>query len=128
MTKTKIFQKSELNFLKARVAQLEAQLGCNKTRVRSYEGNQEVHPGISDQYESKNFPTRQDDLSTSYKPFIKYTKLEFKVDTFFAVGSPLGVFLSIQNNRIGLGLKDKKKANQKIGEEITATLLTKERD
>ncbi|XP_048500563.1 phospholipase SGR2 isoform X3 [Beta vulgaris subsp. vulgaris] len=113
--------KSELNFLKARVAQLEAQLGCNNTRVRSFEGNQEVHPGISDQGESKDVPTRQDDLSTSYKPFIKYTKLEFKqVDTFFAVGSPLGVFLSIRNVRIGIGEGREYWGEEKISEEMPA--------
>ncbi|KAJ0024171.1 hypothetical protein Pint_07041 [Pistacia integerrima] len=31
-----------------------------------------------------------DDEPKSYTPYIKYTKLEFKVDTFFAVGSALG--------------------------------------
>ena len=39
-----------------------------------------------------------------YTPYIRYTKLEFKVDTFFAVGSPLGVFLSLRNVRIGAGI------------------------
>jgi hypothetical protein len=29
--------------------------------------------------------------------------MEFKVDTFFAVGSPLGVFLSLRNVRFGIG-------------------------
>lgn len=38
-----------------------------------------------------------------YTPYVRYTKLEFKVDTFFAVGSPLGVFLSLRNVRIGAG-------------------------
>lgn len=27
----------------------------------------------------------------------------FQVDTFFAVGSPLGVFLALRNVRIGIG-------------------------
>ncbi|KAH0854832.1 hypothetical protein HID58_037127 [Brassica napus] len=40
---------------------------------------------------------------TSFTPYIKYQKLEFKVDTFFAVGSPLGVFLALRNIRIGIG-------------------------
>lgn len=41
--------------------------------------------------------------STGHSPQIRYTKLNFKVDTFFAVGSPLGVFLSLRNVRIGIG-------------------------
>ncbi|KAJ0024805.1 hypothetical protein Pint_07064 [Pistacia integerrima] len=36
-----------------------------------------------------------DDEPKSYTPYIKYAKLEFKVHTFFAVGSPLGVFLAL---------------------------------
>ncbi|CAH8331332.1 unnamed protein product [Eruca vesicaria subsp. sativa] len=43
------------------------------------------------------------DGPTSFTPYIKYQKLEFKVDTFFAVGSPLGVFLALRNIRIGIG-------------------------
>ncbi|KAI5057564.1 hypothetical protein GOP47_0027579, partial [Adiantum capillus-veneris] len=38
-----------------------------------------------------------------YTPYIEYTKLAFEVDTFFAVGSPLGVFLSLRNIRLGIG-------------------------
>ncbi|KAL5993274.1 hypothetical protein ACLOJK_014198 [Asimina triloba] len=38
----------------------------------------------------------------SYTPHIRYTKLEFKADTFFAVGSPLGVFLALRNIRFGI--------------------------
>ncbi|KAH7290777.1 hypothetical protein KP509_30G063100 [Ceratopteris richardii] len=38
-----------------------------------------------------------------YTPYIEYTKLDFEVDTFFAVGSPLGVFLSLRNIRLGIG-------------------------
>ncbi|KAL2901454.1 Phospholipase SGR2 [Bienertia sinuspersici] len=95
--------KSEIDFLKARVAQLEEQLGQNDTGDRPCEGSHKVHPGTSDQDKSTKFLTREDDLFMNYKPFIKYTKLEFKVDTFFAVGSPLGVFLSIRNVRIGIG-------------------------
>ncbi|KMZ59604.1 Membrane-associated phosphatidylinositol transfer protein 1 [Zostera marina] len=45
----------------------------------------------------------QDFLRKSYTPYINYTKLDFKVDTFFAVGSPLGVFLALRNMHIGIG-------------------------
>lgn len=38
-----------------------------------------------------------------YTPYIEYTKLAFEVDTFFAVGSPIGVFLSLRNIRFGIG-------------------------
>ena len=31
--------------------------------------------------------------------------LDIQVDTFFAVGSPLGVFLSLRNVRIGIGME-----------------------
>uniref|UniRef100_A0A803M2A9 DDHD domain-containing protein n=1 Tax=Chenopodium quinoa TaxID=63459 RepID=A0A803M2A9_CHEQI len=112
--------KSEVEFLKARVAQLEAQLGCNDTSSRSLEGSHEVHPGTSNQDESKKILTSQNDLSTSYKPFIKYTKLEFKVHTFFAAGSPLGVFLSIRNVRIGIGEGREYWGEENINEEMPA--------
>lgn len=39
----------------------------------------------------------------TYTPYIEYTKLAFEVDTFFAVGSPIGVFLSLRNIRLGIG-------------------------
>uniref|UniRef100_A0A803MS92 DDHD domain-containing protein n=1 Tax=Chenopodium quinoa TaxID=63459 RepID=A0A803MS92_CHEQI len=111
--------KSEVEFLKARVAQLEAQLGCN-TSSRSFEGSHEVHSGISNQDESEKILASQNDLSTSYKPFIKYTKLEFKVHTFFAAGSPLGVFLSIRNVRIGIGEGKEYWGEENINEEMPA--------
>ncbi|XP_031281782.1 phospholipase SGR2-like isoform X2 [Pistacia vera] len=44
-----------------------------------------------------------DDEPKSYTPYIKYPKLEFKVHTFFAVGSHLGVFLALRNVHIGIG-------------------------
>jgi hypothetical protein len=73
----------------------------------------------------------QSSTSQSYRPHIRYTKLNFKVtypycsvmffyfwyfissshhfldnqvDTFFAAGSPVGVFLSLRNVRIGVGM------------------------
>ncbi|KAK4803702.1 hypothetical protein SAY86_003519 [Trapa natans] len=56
----------------------------------------------------------------SYTPLIKYTKLEFKVDTYFAVGSPLGVFLALRNIRIGIGKGKVYWAEENISEEIPA--------
>lgn len=90
--------KSEVDFLRARVAELEAQVGRHDTSA-----SHEEHQGISNKEESVKNPVEADDSSKRLKPLIKYTKLEFKVDTFFAVGSPLGVFLSLRNVRIGIG-------------------------
>ncbi|CAA7407520.1 unnamed protein product [Spirodela intermedia] len=58
----------------------------------------------------------KDNLWTTYTPYIKYTKLDFKVDTFFAVGSPLGVFLALRNIRIGIGRGKEYWHDEKISE------------
>ncbi|KAL8516477.1 hypothetical protein ACS0TY_014943 [Phlomoides rotata] len=60
------------------------------------------------------------DSSKFYTPHIRYTKLEFKVDTFFAVGSPLGVFLSLRNVRIGIGRGKDYWEEENINEEMPA--------
>ncbi|XP_047954529.1 phospholipase SGR2-like [Salvia hispanica] len=60
------------------------------------------------------------DTVKSYTPQIRYTKLEFKVDTFFAVGSPLGVFLSLRNVRIGIGKGKHYWEEENINEEMPA--------
>nr|GMD15513.1 Phospholipase SGR2 [Ipomoea batatas] len=67
----------------------------------------------------KDFP-KESDSHKNYTPCIKYTKLEFKVDTFFAVGSPLGVFLSLRNVRIGIGKGQEYWEEEKINEEMPA--------
>ncbi|KAL1362646.1 hypothetical protein HN51_010871 [Arachis hypogaea] len=67
----------------------------------------------------EGLPTPQDE-SKSYTPYIKYTKLHFKVDTFFAVGSPLGVFLSLRNIRIGNGRGQEYWEQENIIEEMPA--------
>ncbi|XP_074570030.1 phospholipase SGR2-like isoform X2 [Curcuma longa] len=59
-------------------------------------------------------------ITKSYTPHIKYTKLDFKVDTFFAVGSPLGVFLALRNVRIGVGRGQDYWKDITITEEIPA--------
>eukprot|EP00250_Pteridium_aquilinum_P016381 c23078_g1_i1 orf=201-2801(-) len=55
-----------------------------------------------------------------YTPYIEYTKLAFEVDTFFAVGSPLGVFLSLRNIRLGIGNGKEYWQDDGIDEEMPA--------
>ncbi|XP_031263276.1 phospholipase SGR2-like [Pistacia vera] len=61
-----------------------------------------------------------DDEPKSYTLYIKYAKLEFKVYTFFAVGSPLGVFLALRNIRIGIGKGQDYMDEENIIEEMPA--------
>ncbi|KAK7852745.1 phospholipase sgr2 [Quercus suber] len=68
----------------------------------------------------EKLPSGQDDASMNYTPNIKYMKLEFKVDTFFAVGSPLGVFLTLRNIRIGIGKGKEYWGEENISEEMPA--------
>lgn len=85
----------EVISLKERIAQLESQLACKVN---------EAEPSAStDLSRTERIVHGQVDEQKSYTPYIKYTKLDFKVDTFFAVGSPLGVFLALRNVRIGRG-------------------------
>ncbi|KAK6916123.1 DDHD domain, partial [Dillenia turbinata] len=93
----------EINLLKARIAELESQCGARDTSSGSNEGNMELYAAEQNQFVSKTVSNGQDGKPKSYTPYIKYTKLEFEVDTFFAVGSPLGVFLALRNVRIGIG-------------------------
>ncbi|KAL4589700.1 hypothetical protein LXL04_002608 [Taraxacum kok-saghyz] len=67
---------------------------------------------------SKGSSPCKNDTLKSYTPLIKYTKLEFEVDTFFAVGSPLGVFLSLRNVRIGIGQGKEYWNNENVHEEM----------
>eukprot|EP01018_Ginkgo_biloba_P004777 Gb_15964 [translate_table: standard] len=48
----------------------------------------------------KHYIEQRCESGKHYTPYIKYTKLYFKVDTFLTVGSPLGVFLALRNVRI----------------------------
>ncbi|XP_059641783.1 phospholipase SGR2 isoform X2 [Cornus florida] len=106
----KLLQK-ENDFLKARITELESQRG---------KGNKEEITTMTTQAVSEELPPRQNDTTKSYTPYIKYTKLEFKVDTFFAVGSPLGVFLSLRNIRIGIGKGQEYWEEENISEEMPA--------
>ncbi|XP_052188278.1 phospholipase SGR2 isoform X2 [Diospyros lotus] len=101
----------EINSLKARITELESQCGSK--------GNEVIPPTtIMNQSVPEIPPPGQSDMQKSYTPYIKYTKLEFKVDTFFAVGSPLGVFLALRNIRIGTGKGQEYWEEENITEEI----------
>lgn len=58
-----------------------------------------------------------------HRPFIIYPKLKFKVETFYAVGSPLGMFLALRNIRIGLGTGTEYWQDEGIDEEMPACRL-----
>ncbi|KAI9200153.1 hypothetical protein LWI28_003443 [Acer negundo] len=106
--------REEIDSLKAKIAELESQCDGRGTTE-----NSEVLSSKSKQpiYEE---PPNLDDAPMSYTPHIKYTKLEFKVDTFFAVGSPLGVFLALRNIRIGIGKGQEYWGEENIIEEMPA--------
>ncbi|BBN19897.1 phospholipase DDHD1 [Marchantia polymorpha subsp. ruderalis] len=86
---------------------------CDDVRSHAsetHDSNAEMGPG--DGPSEANYqkddagPSQLESRSSSkktYTPFISYTKLDFQVDTFYAVGSPLGVFLSLRNIRLGIG-------------------------
>ncbi|KAI3524537.1 hypothetical protein L1887_03195 [Cichorium endivia] len=67
---------------------------------------------------SKGSSPCKNETLKSYRPLIKYTKLEFEVDTFYAVGSPLGVFLALRNVRIGIGQGKDYWNNENVHEEM----------
>ncbi|KAI4388900.1 hypothetical protein MLD38_001188 [Melastoma candidum] len=89
--------KEEINSLKTRIAILESQ-----------------------QAETESTASGKGIARRSYTPYIRYTKLEFQVDTFFAVGSPLGVFLALRNIRIGIGKGKDYWGEENIVEEMPA--------
>ncbi|KAJ4964881.1 hypothetical protein NE237_016730 [Protea cynaroides] len=106
--------RKEVESLNAKMTQLES--GCS-SRKRS---DNEIDSTTTKQFVSQKNPPEQADTPKSYKPYIKYTKLEFKVDTFFAVGSPLGVFLALRNIRIGIGKGKEYWQDGSICEEVPA--------
>ncbi|CAN0887995.1 Phospholipase SGR2 [Linum grandiflorum] len=107
--------KEEINCLKARIAELESKSGtgpaCESKAIPLTNPSQSAED---------NTPTSQQNEAQNYTPYIKYTKLEFKVDTFYAVGSPLGVFLALRNVRIGIGQGQEYWTEEDITEEIPA--------
>ncbi|KAA3484404.1 phospholipase SGR2-like isoform X4 [Gossypium australe] len=108
--------KEEIDSLKAKIAELESNnsedIGENKEMLMQ-------KPPMLQKFDQK-LPLKLDDATKSYTPYIRYTKLEFKVDTFFAVGSPLGVFLALRNIRIGLGKGQDYWDEENISEEMPA--------
>ncbi|KAL3616262.1 Phospholipase sgr2 [Castilleja foliolosa] len=85
----------EIDMLKAKIKEFEAE---SSDKVNATKSTSAVN-----QSEPESVQLGHRDILKSNTPLIRYTKLEFKVDTFFAVGSPLGVFLSVRNVRIGIG-------------------------
>ncbi|PPD74601.1 hypothetical protein GOBAR_DD28474 [Gossypium barbadense] len=108
--------KEEIDSLKAKIAELESNnsedIGENKEMLMQ-------KPPMLQKFDQK-LPLKLEDATKSYTPYIRYTKLEFKVDTFFAVGSPLGVFLALRNIRIGLGKGQDYWDEENISEEMPA--------
>ncbi|KAI3754275.1 hypothetical protein L1987_54055 [Smallanthus sonchifolius] len=101
--------KEEIDCLKARVKELESHMAEANKKETSTARNGSV---------PESSPSSKNDSLKSCTPYIKYTKLMFKVDTFFAVGSPLGVFLALRNVRIGMGKGKDYWEDENIIEEI----------
>lgn len=101
--------KEEIDLLKAKIKELESTCGSGNVEKAKAMSKQPISDGSGPNPASK-----------SYTPHIKYTKLAFKVDTFFAVGSPLGVFLSLRNVRIGIGKGKDYWEEDNINEEMPA--------
>ncbi|XP_024026506.1 phospholipase SGR2 isoform X3 [Morus notabilis] len=110
----------EVNSLGVKIAELESQCGDGDSSRKVHQEKKEVLSAMIKDPISEQLPPEEDDSSKSYTPYIRYTKLEFKVDTFFAVGSPLGVFLALRNIRIGIGKGQEYWAEEKINEEMPA--------
>ncbi|KAL8167211.1 hypothetical protein V2J09_008710 [Rumex salicifolius] len=105
--------KEKIALLSARVKDLESQVCFQETSASEKRHSLELRHNYATRSSSK-----QDDKPKSHKPYIKYTKLEFKVDTYFAVGSPLGVFLALRNVRIGIGEGKEYWEEENISEEM----------
>ncbi|XP_072999918.1 phospholipase SGR2-like isoform X1 [Typha latifolia] len=112
----------EVKSLKARIAELEQKhqytnLGSEKDYSHDFYQGKDAKNTMK-QSRDKLF-SEQDDRIKSCTPCIRYIKLDFKVDTFFAVGSPLGVFLALRNARIGIGRgKDYWHDDEEVSEEM----------
>ncbi|CAM8911658.1 unnamed protein product [Rhodiola kirilowii] len=104
--KDKIIQQmnEQIEFLKKQVSELKLMAERNAAKGKlSMAGSEEAQTTTSKlPVHCTSVPTNDNALE-SYTPLVKYTKLEFQVDTFFAVGSPLGVFLALRNIRLGIG-------------------------
>ncbi|XP_050938602.1 phospholipase SGR2 isoform X2 [Cucumis melo] len=112
--------KEEVDYLKRKLAELESMSANRDTDGGLNEGNKKSLIGMPKEPVLEEVPPEQDDGSKSFTPCIKYKKLAFKVDTFFAVGSPLGVFLALRNIRIGIGKGQEYWGEENINEEMPA--------
>lgn len=112
--------KEEVDYLKKKLAELELMSANRDTDGVLNEGNKKSLIGMPKEPMLEELPPDQDDDSMSFTPQIKYKKLAFKVDTFFAVGSPLGVFLALRNIRIGIGKGQEYWGEENIKEEMPA--------
>nr|XP_029118235.1 phospholipase SGR2 isoform X2 [Elaeis guineensis] len=112
----------EVKALKARIAELEHDRSLttytNREEIDSCEFDQGKEVKSTTKKSSHNNLSTEKDDKRNYTPYVKYTKLDFKVDTFFAVGSPLGVFLALRNIRIGIGRGQDYWQDEKISEEM----------
>ncbi|GLT93880.1 hypothetical protein SLE2022_116500 [Rubroshorea leprosula] len=111
--------REEVDSLKAKIVELESQCkygdtGENKDVIAT------TLQKLASQKNECKLPLELDHTPKSYTPYIRYTKLEFKVDTFFAVGSPLGVFLALRNIRLGIGKGQEYWGEENINEEMPA--------
>lgn len=88
--------RKEIEMLRAKIQELDTEC-VKKGCVTEAENG-----GTNIATRNQSIP-EESDSAKSFTPQLRYTKLKFKVDTFFAVGSPLGVFLSLRNVRIGIG-------------------------
>ncbi|XP_078443291.1 shoot gravitropism 2 (SGR2) [Wolffia australiana] len=95
----------EIRSLREKLAQTELKATSIFSTKMDSKSNNSRHGESRDDKRNNSgpYPPVKDNTWTSYTPYIRYTKLDFKVDTFFAVGSPLGVFLALRNIRIGIG-------------------------
>ncbi|KAJ3691677.1 hypothetical protein LUZ61_020841 [Rhynchospora tenuis] len=112
----------EVKTLKARISQLEKFHSMTSQITETEDSNQTIQ-GEEPKSDNKQSILRkiskvQNEKENCYKPYIRYTKLDFKVDTFFAAGSPLGVFLALRNVRIGIGRGQDYWRDEKIQEEM----------
>ncbi|KAI0493491.1 hypothetical protein KFK09_023609 [Dendrobium nobile] len=116
--------REEVKSLRTRIAELEQEIYCSSSLSKNngdiskekFALNGNRVGCCKDQSSLEKY--EQDASKKSYTPYIRYTKLDFKVDTFFAVGSPLGVFLSLRNIRIGIGKGQDYWQNENISEEM----------
>lgn len=90
----------EVEYLRARIAELERKHILSN--VYNGEGNRRNEALDCNERDSSISP-KEEGARKIHTPTVKYTKLGFKVDTFYAAGSPLGVFLALRNVRIGIG-------------------------